>query len=341
MNRPDERLVYLSFKNIFTGPDAHLRSLKTIRKRVQKYKDKEEIKALIQQHNLDHICNTAKSLLESEVFESTLKAKIRFPEVFDVSPSQSADREASEAEAAKSEADAIRKAVEGRIAHTEPSAVIEEHPPGPRTVEGPGWDCAESVELNIWSSVFRLRKETFSPDSLAEMGKPLPQVLDSMAQLRHTAVHRIRVAVNRVHQYLLDAERLMILLDNETTSKQLAELRQKAELATEDMRTNKDLLETRAAKQLRRYADQIVELERPQQSAIEEMLNEDKTCQLSAAALLESAVGQDPRHALDIYYGNSCKVPEGPFDDESSSDAEEHPVGDLRRSNAVVDEGAS
>lgn len=138
MNRPDERLVYLSFKNIFTGPDAHLRSLKTIRKRVQKHKDKEEIKALIQQHNLDHICNTAKSLLESEVFESTLKAKIRFPEVFDVSPSQSADREASEAEAAKSEADAIRKAVEGRITHTEPSAVIEEHPLGPRTVEGPG-----------------------------------------------------------------------------------------------------------------------------------------------------------------------------------------------------------
>lgn len=80
MNRPDERLVYLSFKNIFTGPDAHLRSLKTIRKPVQKYKDKEEIKALIQQHNLDHICNTAKSLLESEVSESTLKVKIRFPE---------------------------------------------------------------------------------------------------------------------------------------------------------------------------------------------------------------------------------------------------------------------
>ena len=204
-----------------------------------------------------------------------------------------------------------------------------------------GWDCAESVELNIWASVFRSRKETFSPDSLAEMGKPLPQVLDSMAQLRHTAVHRIRVTVNRVHQYLLDAERLMILLDDETTSKQLAELRQKAELATEDMRTNKDLLETRAAKQLRRYADQIVELERLQQSAIEEMLKEDKTCQLSAAALLESAIGQDPRHALEIYYGNSGKVPEGSFDAESSSDAEEDPVGDLGRSNAVVDQGAS
>lgn len=91
MNRPDERLVYLAFKNAFTSLDAHLRSLKTIYKRVQKHKDKEETKALIQQHGLDHICNTAKSLLESEIFESTLKAKIRSPEIFSASPSQSAD----------------------------------------------------------------------------------------------------------------------------------------------------------------------------------------------------------------------------------------------------------
>lgn len=132
------------------------------------------------------------------------------------------------------------------------------------------------------------------------MGKPLPQVVDSMAQLRHTAVHRIRVTLNRVHQYLLDAETLIILLSDETTSKQLTQLWQKAELATEDMRTNKGLLENRAAKQLHRHVDHIVELERLQRSAIEEMLKEDKTCQLSTAALLESAIGQDPRHALEI-----------------------------------------
>lgn len=59
------------------------------------------------------MCNVVRSLLEQQVFKSTLKAKIRFPEVFEVSPAQSAERSASEKEAVRSEADAIQVAVGG------------------------------------------------------------------------------------------------------------------------------------------------------------------------------------------------------------------------------------
>jgi len=162
-----------------------------------------------------------------------------------------------------------------------------------------------------------------------------------MAQLRHKAVHRIRVTVNRVRQYLLDAERLMTLLQDEAASKQLALLRQNAELATENMKTNKDLLETRAAKQVRQYADRIIELERLQHAAVQEMLKEDRACQISAVALLERAIGQHSQHALEIYYGNDGKVSEGPFDAESSSDAGEDLVGDFGRNDPAIDQGAS
>lgn len=48
-------------------------------------------------------------LLESQVFDSTLKAKIRFPELFDISPAQGAKREASEAEAARDEANTVKE----------------------------------------------------------------------------------------------------------------------------------------------------------------------------------------------------------------------------------------
>jgi hypothetical protein len=51
--------------------------------------------------------------LNSKFFESTLKAKIRFPEVFEVSPAQSAERSAFEAKAARTEAVAIRVTAEG------------------------------------------------------------------------------------------------------------------------------------------------------------------------------------------------------------------------------------
>lgn len=162
-----------------------------------------------------------------------------------------------------------------------------------------------------------------------------------MAQLRHTAVHRILVTVSRVHQYLFDAERLMTLLQDEAASKQLALLRQKAELATEDMKTNKDLLETGAAKQIRRYADRIIELERLQHVVVQEMLKEDKAGQISAVALLERAIGQQSRDALEIYYGNDSKVSEGAFDAESSRDAEEDLVGDLGRNEPAIHQGAS
>ncbi|KAJ5778434.1 hypothetical protein N7520_001680 [Penicillium odoratum] len=46
---------------------------------------------------------------QSEVFDSTLKARIRFPELFDVSPTRSAEREVSEAEAARDEANTVKE----------------------------------------------------------------------------------------------------------------------------------------------------------------------------------------------------------------------------------------
>ena len=88
---PDERLVYLAFKNVFRGCDAQMRKKKSIDAMVSKHKNaNEDIEALVEEHDINHINNTVKALLKAEIFESTLKAKIRFPELFDVSPAQSA-----------------------------------------------------------------------------------------------------------------------------------------------------------------------------------------------------------------------------------------------------------
>ena len=91
-NLPDERLVYLALKTHFMGADAQVRKLKKVRDVIQKYQHHVDIQDLIQEHNIDDVCTTAKALLEQQIFESTLKAKIRFPEVFEVSPAQSAER---------------------------------------------------------------------------------------------------------------------------------------------------------------------------------------------------------------------------------------------------------
>jgi len=112
-NPPDERVVYLTLKNVFDGSNAEVRQPKAIRKLINESNKKRDVADLIRAYTLDTICNTARILLTEQIFQSTIKAKIRFPEVFDVSPAQTAEREASEAEAAKNEAIAIEDAVQG------------------------------------------------------------------------------------------------------------------------------------------------------------------------------------------------------------------------------------
>ena len=109
-NLPDERLVYLALKDSLKGADAQIRKAKKVREVVQKVQYNVDVRDLIQEHNLDNVCNVAKALLEQQIFESTLRAKICFPEVYEISPGQSAERSASEAEAARLEADAINSA---------------------------------------------------------------------------------------------------------------------------------------------------------------------------------------------------------------------------------------
>jgi len=46
------------------------------------------------------------------------------------------------------------------------------------------WECAESVELNLWARVFTAHQERFSQEDVDELGKPLSQLFDSMSRIR-------------------------------------------------------------------------------------------------------------------------------------------------------------
>ncbi|KAK5019734.1 hypothetical protein BJ546DRAFT_1057918 [Cryomyces antarcticus] len=353
-NPPDERLVYLALKNIFKGIDAQMRKPKKTRELVQRHQHCTDLRDLIHEHNIDNVCNMAKALLEQQVFESTLKAKIRFPEVFEVSPAQSAEREASEAEAAKTEADAIRGAAEGRqgastlvegegkgilqkgnerqtsfhssasqsrkrsFPHTTISVpslypvylplktqhqvlvkvqgVLERacYSFGQKTMrdilEKEGWDCPEAVELNRWPRLFLLHQDQFAADEIDELGNAFPQLLDSIAQLRHTAVHRVRVTVHRIEQFMIDSESLAKLLQEDTCAKTLSRLRRETQLSVDELKRNKDLLESRLAETVKKIAAQRAQLEQLERTAMEDMLREDKEYQTFAGANLEQTI---------------------------------------------------
>jgi len=105
---PDEKVVYLALRKILTGPEAKLRQPRAILKLIEKYQEQLDVANLIRTYNIDAVCNTVRTLLAEEIFESTLKAKNRFPELFAPSTTKGPVRQAPKAETARLEEGEIR-----------------------------------------------------------------------------------------------------------------------------------------------------------------------------------------------------------------------------------------
>ena len=83
-----QKLIYLSLRETFVGESALLRKSKKVKNAIEKHKGKPQIQHLIQKgYNIDAIVQLALPLLQEQIFESTIKAKARFPEVFKTSTS--------------------------------------------------------------------------------------------------------------------------------------------------------------------------------------------------------------------------------------------------------------
>ncbi|KAL8975308.1 MAG: hypothetical protein Q9197_000476 [Variospora fuerteventurae] len=106
---PDRRLVYLHCSSIFSGANAQIRRPKKITQLLQKHKG--AIKILTKEFSLPAVAAVAKELLEEGIFESLPRAKLRYPELFQPSETQEAERAASEVEVIRIEAKAIQDVV--------------------------------------------------------------------------------------------------------------------------------------------------------------------------------------------------------------------------------------
>ena len=106
---PDKRLVYLHCSSIFSGANAKVRKPKAISRLLEQHKA--SIKILTKESTLPAIAAAAKELLDEEIFESPPRAKLLYPELFQPSETQEAERAASEAEVVRIEAEAAHDIV--------------------------------------------------------------------------------------------------------------------------------------------------------------------------------------------------------------------------------------
>ncbi|UQC85769.1 uncharacterized protein CLUP02_11268 [Colletotrichum lupini] len=101
----DLERVYCTCRAIFSGNDALLRKKKKVKEAL--VKNTTTIKPLFFSFGEEKTILMSQHLLECRVFESDLRAKVMFPSLFQSTPQQDAEREASEADAVRSVANAL------------------------------------------------------------------------------------------------------------------------------------------------------------------------------------------------------------------------------------------
>lgn len=97
--------VYISCRAIFSGNNAQLRKPKKVKELVEQSRN--SLKMLLEDLGHDAVIAILRSLLEGKIFESEIRAKIEFPELFRSSTIRDVQRQASEADAANSTAEAL------------------------------------------------------------------------------------------------------------------------------------------------------------------------------------------------------------------------------------------
>ncbi|KAL4901195.1 hypothetical protein BDW74DRAFT_170350 [Aspergillus multicolor] len=101
------RHIYLACKAIFSAQNAAIRKRKAIQKRLEDHKS--SLQSLIPDFDIIQTASICQALLEKQVFQSEIKAKLEFPELFTSSVDGDSQHLESEKEAAKSEAEIIEE----------------------------------------------------------------------------------------------------------------------------------------------------------------------------------------------------------------------------------------
>ena len=162
------------------------------------------------------------------------------------------------------------------------------HKEMPQTLQHNGWECAEAAELNRWTEEFLRRKGEFPNAQLVK--RPLEELFRSIASIRHTAVHRIRVSTKRIGDFLLDAETLALLLGQTRYTDKIAKLRREMQTTMEELQGNRHLLRSKLDETLRGIAAQRAELSRLEEAAIAETEKEDWEYQKLAGLSVQEAI---------------------------------------------------
>ena len=143
----------------------------------------------------------------------------------------------------------------------------------PEVLEEEQWACADSTELYIWMKLFKDHRR-LSKLRGAKIPKPPRELCDSLAQLRHTAVHRPRVSAREIEQFLHDSKSLATFLKDTASLKLLMRLQRETAAAIENLERNKHDLQAELQTMVRCVDAERSELGPLQKEAVQALQDE-------------------------------------------------------------------
>jgi hypothetical protein len=151
-------------------------------------------------------------------------------------------------------------------------------------IKDKGWDCAQCVELNDWVKILRKRKDLLNNSKGETFDRPLSVVLDSLVQLRHTAVHRQRVTALEVQLFLEDAESLLNLLDDGESAKEISNVRYSLSDHVKDFSARSSSNQEKLRVIAREKRMQVFQSQLEEHSAVSRILAENQDFERDATA---------------------------------------------------------
>ncbi len=118
----------------------------------------------------------------------------------------------------------------------------------------------------------------------------MEDVLRSAADIRHAAVHRLRLSARGLEQFIVDAESLATLIQDDICLRALSALRRETVAVIEELERNKHILNANFEIAKRKIAAQRAELDQLEKTAAWQMDSDDQEYQTIAGSSLDQAI---------------------------------------------------
>ncbi|KAI1027169.1 hypothetical protein LB504_008018 [Fusarium proliferatum] len=371
----NERVIYQATKDIFNDQNAKMRDRGAVRALINSNsRTGTEMLRVVNKHGFDAVSQTVLKLLSDKVYESTLIARQRFPDLVEASTSQAADETQVKTEVATTGQAALKSvdqvhsegskdfrnshettavdAASDRTAGKTASRPVsfQVHLPfatqhllmeklqktlelacyqyGVKelqsTIQERDWDCPEAVELNRWTEILghkgNLKREGIN--------KPLPELLQSIAKIRHTAVHRVRTDSTGLQGFLADAEDLARALGDDLRTEAISKLRFHTQSVIAALAQKKSSIQRQLDEAQKEVARRRAELDQEEQENLRRMKREDERYCALAGEKLQRALNLIGSFAVAREAGDA--LPNGvgsgrdPLSDDGDLDHAEH-----------------